>query len=183
MAKDDSPSSHAAAAGPRSRAKRKRTLDDKTASRLIVGWREWVELPDLGAIRVKAKIDTGARTSAIHAWNIEPYERRGAPWVRFEVHPLQRADKPRFLCEAPVYDERLVKNTSGQAERRIVIMTTLSLAGQSWPIELSLARRDEMGFRLLIGRTALHRRAVVDPSRSFLSLEGVRRIRRRREKD
>lgn len=177
MAKHDAPSRRASETGPPAGPRRRRVRADATPiERLMVGWREWVELPDLGGARVKAKVDTGARTSAIHAWNIEAYDRHGAPWIRFEVHPLQGADQPSLFCDAPVHDERMVRNSSGQAERRFVILTTLSLGGESWPIELSLARRDEMGFRMLIGRTALHRRAVVDPSRSFLSAGGRRRI-------
>jgi ribosomal protein S6--L-glutamate ligase len=150
--------------------------EDAKTIRLLVGWREWVGLPDLCDVALKAKIDTGARTSALHAWNIEPYERRGAPWIRFEVHPLQGEDKPSVRCEAAVAGERLVRSSSGHAERRLVIVTTLALGGEEWPIELSLTRRDEMGFRMLIGRSALHRRAVVDPSRSFLLRESARAL-------
>jgi hypothetical protein len=153
----------------------------KPAPKLVVGWREWVGLPALGVARVKAKIDTGARTSSIHAWDIEAFRRGGASWVRFEIRPLQGEDRTRVECEAPVADERLVRSSSGHAEQRLVIATTLSLGEGAWPIELALARRDEMGFRMLIGRTALKRRAVVDPSRSFVcsSRDAPRRPRRK----
>lgn len=148
---------------------------------LLIGWREWVGLPDLGAARVNAKIDTGARTSSIHAWEIMPYEKRGRRWVRFIFHPLQLDTDDGLTCTAPVLDERLVRSSSGHAERRFVIRTTLALGGQSWPIEVTLAQRDQMGFRMLIGRTALRRRAVVDPSRSYLCREQPpARTRRRR---
>jgi hypothetical protein len=143
-------------------------VSPKPAAKLVVGWREWVGLPVLGVTRVKAKIDTGARTSSIHAWDIEPFRKSGAAWVRFELRPLQNGDGARVACEAAVADERMVRSSSGHAEQRFVIATTLSLGETVWPIELTLARRDEMGFRMLIGRTALRRRAVVDPSRSFL---------------
>ncbi len=139
----------------------------KTAPKLIVGWREWVALPDLGA-QVKAKVDTGARTSAIHAWAIEPFRRGGKSWVRFELHPLQRNNEVRLQCAARIHAERTVRSSSGHAERRFVIRTTLALGDQAWPIELTLARRDEMGFRMLIGRTAIRRRAVIDPAHSYL---------------
>jgi hypothetical protein len=138
------------------------------SSKLIVGWREWVVLPDLGSARVKAKVDTGARTSSIHAWNIEPATRDGAPWVTFEIHPLQDDNAYKIACAAPVHDERLVKSSTGHVQKRYVIRTTLSLGGRAWPVELTLARRDEMGFRMLIGRTALKGRALVNPARSFL---------------
>ncbi len=151
-------------------------------SPLLIGWREWIGLPDLGAARVNAKVDTGARTSSIHAWEIMPYEKRGKPWVRFVFHPLQLDTDEGLACRAPVLDERLVRSSSGHAERRLVISTTLALAGLAWPIEVTLAQRDQMGFRMLIGRTALRGRAVIDPSRSYLCREEpAPRSRRRRE--
>jgi hypothetical protein len=149
---------------------------------LLIGWREWVGLPDLGAARVNAKIDTGARTSAIHAWEIMPYEKRGQPWVRFIFHPLQADTDDGLTCTARVLDERQVRSSSGHAERRFVIRTTLALGGRSWPIEVTLAQRDQMGFRMLIGRTALRGRTLVDPSRSYLCREApAAKSRRRRE--
>lgn len=135
---------------------------------LIVGWREWVGLPDLGIDGIKAKIDTGARTSAIHAWNIVREERGDGPWVRFDLHPLQRNNRIVVACAAPLCDERTVRNSGGHAERRYVVRTRLRLGGETWPIELSLTNRDQMGFRLLLGRTALEGRFRIDPGRSFL---------------
>jgi hypothetical protein len=139
-----------------------------TPSRLLMGWREWVALPELGAERVNAKIDTGARTSAIHAFDIETFDRRGARWVRFVFHPLQADTSSGLACAARVFDERLVRSSSGHAERRLVIKTSLALGGAAWPIEVTLAQRDQMGFRMLIGRTALKGRAIIDPARSYL---------------
>jgi hypothetical protein len=145
---------------------------------LRVGWREWVRLADLGVAAIKAKIDTGARTSALHAFAVEPFPRAGALWVRFEVHPMQRSNAVKIKCEAPAIDERAVRNSGGQVERRYVIETHLMLGDRSWPIELALANRDQMGFRMLLGRTALEGRALIEPGRSFLS--GQRPLRPRR---
>jgi len=138
------------------------------APSIIVGWREWVRLPELGDVRVKAKIDTGARTSAIHAWKIQPFDKDGENWVRFELHPNQEDNKTRVACEALVLDSRLIKSSNGQEQRRYVIRTPLRVGPFVWPIELTLTRRDEMGFRMLVGRTALNPGALVNPSKSFL---------------
>ncbi|WP_291845612.1 ATP-dependent zinc protease [Maricaulis sp.] len=138
------------------------------APSIVVGWREWVGLPELGAVRIKAKIDTGARTSAIHAWKIQPFEKEGENWVRFELHPNQDDNKTRIACEARVVDSRLIKSSNGQEQRRYVIRTSIRIGLHVWPIELTLTRRDEMGFRMLVGRTALKPGALVNPSKSFL---------------
>jgi hypothetical protein len=138
------------------------------APAIVVGWREWVGLPELGDARIKAKIDTGARTSAIHAWEIQPFEREGEDWVRFELHPNQGDNKTRIACEARVIDSRTIKSSNGQQQKRYVIRTPLRVGDHVWPIELTLTRRDEMGFRMLVGRTALKPRALVNPSKSYL---------------
>ena len=135
----------------------------------IIGWREWVRLPDLGVERIKAKIDTGARTSALHAFRITPFSKYGAAYVRFVLHPLQRRKKPEISCVALVIDHRRITDSGGRAEERYVIRTTLKLGKTLWPVELTLTNRDQMGFRMLIGRQALRRRYVVDPSRSFVA--------------
>ena len=140
-----------------------------TTERLRIGWREWVFLPDLGASAIKAKIDTGARTSALHAYRVEPFRRAGELWLSFELHPLQRSDRLKVRCEVRAVDERVVRNSGGQVERRYIIKTTLKLGERVWPIELALTNRDQMGFRMLLGRTALEGRALIEPGRSFLA--------------
>lgn len=134
---------------------------------VIVGWREWVALPALGAFEIKAKLDTGARTSALHAFDMIPLEINGRDWLQFAVHPLQRDDVHSTLCLARLVDQRWVTNSGGQREHRYVIETLLRIGQREWPIELTLTNRDQMGFRLLVGRTAMHHRLIVDPSRSY----------------
>jgi hypothetical protein len=143
-----------------------------------IGWREWVALPDLRVGAIKAKVDTGARTSALHAYRIEPFRRAGALWLRFELHPLQRSEAMKVTCEARAVDERAVRNSGGGVERRYIIRTLLKLGDEVWPIELALANRDQMGFRMLLGRTALEGRALIEPGRSYLL--GARAPRPRR---
>jgi hypothetical protein len=143
----------------RPRARRERTT---------VGWREWVALPDWGVMAIKAKIDTGARTSALHAFDIETIERDGASWARFAIHPWQDSAADMVTVEAPLVERRQVRSSSGAARVRPVVLTTVELAGHAVPIEVTLTRRDEMGFRMLIGRQALRRRYVVDPARSYV---------------
>ena len=135
--------------------------------RHVIGWREWVCLPDLLALPIKAKIDTGARTSSIHSFGTRRFTERGEPWVEFQIHPVQRHRIPEIICTAPIKDERLVRSSSGEAGKRLVIETTAQLAGLSWPIELTLADRDVMGFRMLLGREALRGRFLIDPASSF----------------
>lgn len=132
-----------------------------------MGWREWVGLPELGVERIKAKIDTGARTSAIHAFEIRPFERDGQRFVGFVLHPVQHRRQPAVVCEAPLVDKRVVISSNGEREHRFVIETRVTLGSESWPIEMTLTNRDEMGFRMLLGRRALRRRFVVDPGGSF----------------
>ncbi len=136
--------------------------------RPVIGWREWVKFPELGVDRIKAKIDTGARTSSLHAFGLERFQRDGREMVRFEAHPLQRDTSVRIPVEAELVDRRSVRSSTGTETVRPVIETGVSLLGQRWPIELSLIRRDLMGFRMLLGRQAIRGRFVVDPGRSFL---------------
>lgn len=138
------------------------------ADLLVIGWREWVDLPRLGGITVKAKIDTGARTSALHAVGVEEFQRGGAPWVRFTVHPHQRDTERSVLVEAPVIDERAIRNSGGAAEHRPVISTRATIGEVALDIEVTLTNRALMGFRMLLGREALRRRFLVDPGRSYL---------------
>jgi len=144
-------------------------------SRLLVGWREWVRLPDLlGGGWVKAKVDTGARTSAIHAWDVEREDRDGRTWVRFRLHPRQHDDDHVVEAEALLVEDREVRSSNGEVEVRPVIETPIVLGGRRHVVELTLSKRDQMGFRMLLGRTGLARRALVDPGRSYL-LGGDRR--------
>lgn len=139
------------------------------SDRLVVGWREWVSIPTLGIEWIKAKMDTGARTSAIDAENIKVFTDRGAPHVSFAVFAHQRKLLPAIACVAPIVDERKVTSSSGHQQRRYIIEIELKLAGESWPIEVSLAERDNLDFRMLLGRAAIRERCVVDPAHSFLT--------------
>ncbi len=133
-----------------------------------IGWREWVALPDLGVSRIKAKIDTGARTSALHAFDVEVVRRKGIDVVRFKVHPFQRDYRSTVVAQSPLIDEREVKSSSGHGTLRPVIRTRIRLGDRVWSIELTLTNRDAMGFRMLLGRSALRKRFLVDPGASFL---------------
>ncbi|MGI8793919.1 MAG: ATP-dependent zinc protease family protein [Acidimicrobiales bacterium] len=133
-----------------------------------MGWREWVSLPELEIGAIKAKADTGARTSSLHAFGVEWFEVDGAPWVRFEVHPVQRTRWAARMVELPVIARRKVKSSTGHVQERPVIRTKVCLNDRTWPIEITLTDRDEMGFRMLLGRAALRRKFLVDPGRSFL---------------
>ena len=149
--------------------------------KVVVGWREWVALPELGIDRINAKVDTGARTSALHAFKIKSFTRDGRDFLRFFLHPMQRQSTPEVLCEAPLVDERLITSSSGQRERRYVIETLLRLGQSEWPIEVTLTNRDEMGFRMLLGRQAMRRRLVVDPGSSYKLGRSKRAERHKKE--
>ncbi len=145
----------------------KRRAAKKKQKRLVLGWREWVALPGLGVQNIKAKLDTGARTSSLHAFRLHRFRSDGQDMARFQIHPVQRSSASTVLVEAPVLEEREVRNSGGVVEVRPVIEVELELAGRRWPIELTLSRRDEMGFRMLLGRQALRGQVIVDPSASF----------------
>jgi hypothetical protein len=134
---------------------------------LRVGWREWLSLPGLGIPAIKAKVDTGARTSCLHVCGMETYMEEGAEWVRFVVQPLRKHPEVVFNCAAPVLDRRNVTDSGGHTQPRIFIQTEVLLGGRRWQIELNLTRRDNMLFPMLLGRTALHGYAVVEPGESF----------------
>lgn len=135
---------------------------------ITLGWREWVSLPDLGLPHIKAKVDTGARTSAIHAFELKTYTARGQERVEFKMHPNQKDTDTVVVCDAAVIDKRVVTDSGGHKEERFVIETTLQIGEHTWSIEATLTARDDMLFRMLIGRTAMKKRAVVNPGRSYV---------------
>jgi hypothetical protein len=133
----------------------------------VAGWREWVRLPELNVGPMKAKLDTGARSSSLHAFALEAFRRDGREWLRFSVHPIQRDSVTTVEAEAELVDHRVVRNSGGHSELRPVIRTELALGDKRWPIELTLTRRDEMGFRMLLGRQAIRGHFAVDAGKSF----------------
>ncbi len=134
----------------------------------LVGWREWVSLPDLGIPRIKAKIDSGARSSALHAFHVDAYTENGVRGVHFFIHPRQTDDSVVTECKAQCVDYRWVCDSGGHKEKRYVINTQVSLGALTWEIEMTLTNRDSMKFRMLLGRTAMRGRLLVDPERSYL---------------
>jgi len=137
-------------------------------NKVIFGSEEWFSFPDLGIPTIKARVDSGAKTSALHAINITPFIKDGANWVKFDINPIQNNLKTILHCEAPLVDKRIVKSSSGFREQRFVIQTTLDIGNASWPIEMTLTNRDSMGFRMLLGREAMSGRVLVDPEQIYL---------------
>lgn len=150
--------------------------DDRTP---VAGWREWVALPDFGVAWIKAKLDTGARSSSIHAFDIEEFSRDGATWISFAIHPWQRSETDLVRVERPVADRRVVRSSTGHEDERYVIATRITVVGHDLDAELMLANRDEMGFRMLVGREALRGAVLVDPGRSYLGGKPKRATRRK----
>ena len=138
-------------------------------NKIIIGWREWIALPGLDVRAIKAKIDTGARTSALHTFGLEPFEKGGILKVKFGVHPLQKRKDIEINCVADVVDRRRVTSSDGQSERRYVIRTTVAMGELRWAIELSLPNRKSMRFRMLLGRAAISDLLLIDPAKSYLS--------------
>ncbi len=148
-------------------------------SSTVAGWREWVSLPQFDVEWVKAKLDTGARSSALHAFHLERFVRDGADWVRFSIHPWQRSAEDESWAELPVHDERVVRSSTGHVQERYVVLMDVRLVGRTVQAEMTLSRRDEMGFRMLIGREALRQGFWVDPGRSYLGGRPKRVVRRK----
>lgn len=135
---------------------------------IIIGGEEWCAFPGLNITAIKARVDSGAKTSTIHASNIHKFMRKGEKWVSFEVHPIQDSRRITLQCKAKVVDHRNIKSSSGISEKRFVIQSAMKIGNFQWDIELTLANRDSMGFRMLLGREAMENRVLVDPANSFL---------------
>lgn len=140
------------------------TLKEKT----VLGWREWVSLPQLGIHRMKAKVDTGSRTCALHAFEVEEFEFDGKAFVRFKVNPSQKNEDRIVECVSEVLEKRYVRDSSGHREARWVIETNIHIGDHVWPAEITLTARANMMFRMFLGRSAFAGRAVIDPEQSFL---------------
>lgn len=134
----------------------------------IIGWREWVSLPELGIDKIKAKVDTGARTSALHAFKLHPYKEGNKDKIRFDIHPIQHNVNKVITCVADITDQRWVSDSGGHREERYVISTPITLNNQTWLVEITLTERDSMLFRMLLGRSAIRHRFIVNPARSFI---------------
>ncbi|MCF7823651.1 MAG: RimK/LysX family protein [Candidatus Marinimicrobia bacterium] len=141
----------------------------------IIGWREWVGLPDLGIKSIKVKVDTGARSSSLHVFDLKKFERAERIWVKFKVHPAQRKSTPTVEVETEVLEFRSVRSSSGKASLRPVILTNIELLGRLYLVELTLASRDKMGFRMLLGREAFRGRFLVDSGRSYYGGKPLRK--------
>jgi len=137
-------------------------------NKIILGSEEWCSFPELGIPTIKARVDSGAKTSALHAINIAPFKNEGQNWVRFDINPIQNNVKTVIHCEAPLVDKRVVKSSSGFREERYVIQTNLEIGSTNWNIEMTLTNRDSMGFRMLLGREAMSGRVLVDPEQQYL---------------
>lgn len=143
-------------------------MSNKPKEKIVLGWREWICLPQLSIARIKAKVDTGARTSSLHAFYVERFNKGKQEMVRFRIHPKQHNNQVVQECIVPLLDERNVTDSGGHQEMRLVISTIARLGDHEWPIELTLTNRDTMKFRMLLGRAAMKGRFTVDPSRSYL---------------
>lgn len=146
----------------------------------MIGWREWVGLPDLGIERIKAKVDSGARSSSLHASEVEEFEDQGLMFARFKIHPFHRSPDRFVNAEAQVIDFRQVRSSSGATTNRPVIQTNVVLLGESWSVELTLADRTEMGFRMLLGREAFRGKFLVDGGKSYYGGKPKRKKKKRK---
>ena len=145
----------------------KSTKSSVSSNDRIIGWREWIGLPELGVKQIKAKVDTGARSSAMHVDDLQEIQRGNDTFVRFTIFPEQRNKNTPIVAEAKVLEFRNVRSSSGKSQLRPVIITPIELLGQTWPVELTLTNRDQMGFRMLLGREAFRRRFLVDAGKSY----------------
>lgn len=144
--------------------------DSKPKKKLTtIGWREWIALPELGIPQIKAKTDTGARTSALHAFALKPFKEGNQNKISFDIHPLQNNTTLITTCVADVIDLRWVSDSGGHREERYVIRTPVKIGNEIWPIEITLTERDTMLFRMLLGRSAIRRRFLINPARSFIT--------------
>lgn len=137
-------------------------------SQMIIGNQEWCALPEIGVHAIKVRVDSGAATSAIHAYNIESFDKDDEQWLRYELHPLNENDQVIISCESKLLTTRKIKSSNGEIERRYVIETLLKMQDQEWPINITLTNRDEMGFRMLLGRQAMGENILIAPSKEFL---------------
>lgn len=141
----------------------------KTKQKIVIGWEEWIDFPDLGLPAVKAKVDTGAKTSALHATQIEPFKKDGVNYVRFTVHPIQKNRDIKIKCEAPLHDHRFITSSNGRKEKRYVIQAKFIIGAVEFTSDLTLTSRFGMSFRMLLGKEALIKgKMVIDPSKKFL---------------
>ena len=155
------------------------TPEQPEPDQVVVGWREWVALPQADVAWVKAKIDTGAKSSSIHAFDLEAHQQDGQDWVRFSIHPWQRSDDEAHQLTLPLLDRREVRSSNGQTEERYAVAMDVTLAGRTITTVMTLSNRDEMGFRMLIGREALERGFLVDSSISYAGGRPRRAVRRK----
>lgn len=139
----------------------------KKIKRPIIGWREWLDLPELGLTDIKAKVDTGARTSALHAFSLRTFKEGNKDRISFDIHPIQHDNNTVVTCTADIIDQRWVSDSGGHREERFVILTPVTLGHRTWPIEITLTERDTMLFRMLLGRSAIRKRFVINPARAF----------------
>jgi hypothetical protein len=152
-----------------------------TKEKKIIGWREWVTLPDLGVKKIKAKIDSGARTSSLHAFDLEFFSKKGKDFVRFEIHPLQKNDRRAVKTQAEVVEYRNIRSSNGQVSRRPVIITNIEMLGESWPIEITLSNRDEMSFRMLLGRESFRKKFLLDAGNSYFGEKKAKKLKAKAE--
>lgn len=154
--------------------------------KIILGSEEWCSFPELGIPAIKARVDSGAKTSALHAINIAPFIKEGQNWVKFDINPIQNNVKTIIHCEAPLVDKRIVKSSSGFREQRYVIQSVLDINDCKWVIEMTLTNRDSMGFRMLLGREAMSGRVLVDPEQQYLlgqpSIDNLKEVYKNAEK-